>query len=83
LAFHFPVQVTVADTGMTELQLAAHAKPVNPHTSLFNVRYDSSICQVQIAILDTLSNVATTITDLFPLENMFGVMMISILPTRL
>jgi hypothetical protein len=66
--FSFSGSGNVADTGITELQLAAYGKPVNPDTSLFNVRYDSSICQVQIAVLDTLSNVVqTTNTDLFPL----------------
>jgi len=66
--FSFSGSGNVADTGTTELHLTAHGKPVNPDTMLFNVRYDSSFCQVRVAVLDTLSNVVqTTNTDLFPL----------------
>jgi len=66
--FSFSGSGNVADTGIAEIKLAAHGKPVNPDTSLFTVQYDSSFCQVQVVSLDTLSNVVkTTNTDLFPL----------------
>ena len=66
--FSFSGSGTVADTGITTLQLAAHGKPVTPQTSSFTVQFDSSFCQAQVAVLDTLSNVVqTTNTDLFPL----------------
>jgi hypothetical protein len=66
--FSFSGSGTVADTGITELQLAAHGTPVTLETSLFTVQFDSSFCQAQVPVLDTLSNVVqTTNTDLFPL----------------
>ena len=58
----------ITDSGRVELHLPAHGKPLKPGNSLFTVRYDSSQCQVQIAVADTLNNVAqTNNTDLFPL----------------
>lgn len=66
--FSFSGSGNVADTGIAELQLAAHGKPAAIATSLFNVQFDSSICQVQVAVLDTLTNVVQTANnDLFPL----------------
>ncbi len=66
--FSFSGSGSVADTGTTELQLAAHGEPVTLETSVFTVQFDSSFCQVQVTVLDTLTNVVqTTNTDLFPL----------------
>ena len=66
--FSFSGSGNVTDTGIAELHLAAHGKPQQRGNSLFNVRYDSSVCQVQIDVLDTLTNVVhTTNNDLFPL----------------
>jgi hypothetical protein len=65
--FSFSGSGTVADTGITELKLAAHGRPASLQASLFTVQFDSSFCQVQVTVLDTLSVVQTTNTDLFPL----------------
>jgi hypothetical protein len=66
--FSFSGSGVVADTGIAELHLDAHGTPAKTETSLFNVRYDSSLCEVQVAVLDSLSNVVqTTNTELFPL----------------
>jgi hypothetical protein len=68
--FSFAGSGKVSDTGITQLHLAAHGKPLKPGSSLFTVRYDSSQCQVQVAVDDTLSNVIQTGNrDLFPLAN--------------
>jgi hypothetical protein len=66
--FFFAASGNVADSGITQLHLAAHGKPLSTGNSLFTVRYDSSQCQVQIGVADTLANVVqTTNKDLFPL----------------
>ena len=66
--FSFSGSGKVADTGLAEIRLTAHGTPVNIESSLFTVRYDSSFCQVQVVVLDSLGNVVqTTNTDLFPL----------------
>src|SRR5689334_16457931 len=66
--FSFSGSGSVADTGRTEIQLTGHGKPVIPERSLLSVQFDSSFCQVQVTVLDTLSNVVqTTNSDLFPL----------------
>jgi hypothetical protein len=66
--FSFSGSGSVADTGLTELQLAAHGRPVALETNVFTVQFDSSFCQVQVTVLDTLTNVVqTTNTELFPL----------------
>ena len=66
--FSFSGSGTVPDTGVTELQMIARGKPTMPDTSIFNIDFDSSVCQVQVVVLDTLVNVVqTTNADLFPL----------------
>jgi hypothetical protein len=68
--FSFGGSGNIIDTGITELHLAAHGKPLKPGNSLLTVRYDSSQCQVQIAVADTLNNITQTgNTDLFPLAH--------------
>ena len=68
--FSFGGSGNIIDTGITQLHLAAHGKPIKPGNSLYSVRYDSSQCQVQIAVADTLSNAAQTGNrDLFPLAD--------------
>jgi len=58
----------VADTGIIELHLPAHGKALKAGNSFFTVEYDSSQCQVQIAVADTLNNVVQAGNrDLFPL----------------
>jgi len=66
--FSFSGSGNIIDSGIVELHLPAHGKPLKPGNSLFTVRYDSSQCQVQVAVADTLNNVTqTNNTDLFPL----------------
>jgi hypothetical protein len=66
--FSFAGSGNITDTGMIELHLGAHGKPLKQGNSLFAVRYDSSQCQVQIAVSDTLNNVVQPNNkDLFPL----------------
>lgn len=56
------------DTGIAELKLMAHGRTLQTGNNLFTIRYDSSVCQVQITVLDTLRNVVqTTNNDLFPI----------------
>src|SRR5438105_8771244 len=66
--FSFAGSGNITDTGIIELQLAGHGKPLKQGNSLFIVRYDSSQCQVQVAVSDTLNNVVQSGNrDLFPL----------------
>ena len=66
--FSFAGSGNITDTGIIELHLAAHGKPLKQGNSLFIVRYDSSQCQVEISVSDTLNNVVQTNNrDLFPL----------------
>src|ERR1051326_3079173 len=66
--FSFAGSGNVLDTGIQELRLAAHGKPLKQGNSLFIIRYHSSQCQVQIAVSDSLNNIGQAgNTDLFPL----------------
>jgi hypothetical protein len=66
--FSFQGSGNTIDTGITQLHLAAHGKPLQAGDNLFTVHYDSSQCQVQLAVTDTLNNAAQTGNrDLFPL----------------
>jgi hypothetical protein len=56
------------DTGLQVLKLPASGRPLAPGINLFNVRYDSSICQVQVTVHDSLDNAVEAINpDYFPL----------------
>jgi len=56
------------DTGLQFLNLSANGMPLAIGTDLFTLRYDSSICQVQVDIQDTFVNVVQTSNpDYFPL----------------
>jgi hypothetical protein len=66
--YSFAASGRFADTGMTTVKLSAKGRPLVSGTDLFNLRYDSSFCQVEVAVRDTLVNVvATTNPDHFPL----------------
>ena len=45
------------DTGLVLVKLPATGKPLSIGTDLFNLRYDSSICQVRVTVQDSLVNV--------------------------
>jgi hypothetical protein len=59
------------DTGLLLVKLPASSKPISAGTNLFNLQYDSSICQVQVTVHDSLVNlvnvVQTSNPDHFPL----------------
>jgi hypothetical protein len=57
------------DTGLLFVKLPASGKPISAGTNLFNLQYDSSICQVQVTVKDSLVNVVvqTSNPDHFPL----------------
>lgn len=56
------------DTGLVFINLPATGKPTSIGTNLFNLRYDSSKCQVEVTVHDSLSNVVQTSNpDHFPL----------------
>ena len=56
------------DTGSRLIKLYADGSPAWSGTNLFTLTYDSSICQVQVTVLDTFLNVVQTSNpDHFPL----------------
>jgi hypothetical protein len=57
-----------SDTGLVSVRLTAKGIPVGPGTNLFSLQFDSSICQAQVIVRDSLNNVVnTTNPDHFPL----------------
>ena len=66
--YSFAASGNFSDTGLALVKLVATGKPLNLEANLFTLQYDSSICQVQITVRDSLTNVvATTNPDHFPL----------------
>ncbi len=56
------------DTGLLLVKLPASGKAISAGTNLFSLQYDSSICQVQVTVQDSLVNVVQTSNpDHFPL----------------
>jgi len=66
--YSFASSGSFKDTGLLLLKLPANGKPLSAGTNLFNLQYDSSICQVQLTVRDSLVNVVQTSNpDHFPL----------------
>jgi len=66
--YSFAASGSFSDTGLALVKLFATGKPLNLGTNLFTLQYDSSDCQVQITVGDSLVNIVTsTNPDHFPL----------------
>ena len=51
------------DTGTMLVKLVANGRPSSFGTNLFKLRYDSSVCQAQVVVQDSLVNVVTAAND--------------------
>ncbi|HEY2722922.1 MAG TPA: hypothetical protein VGI82_14415, partial [Chitinophagaceae bacterium] len=66
--YSFSASGNFKDTGILFVKLPADGKPLKAGTDLFNIQYDSSVCQAQVAVQDSLQNVVLTSNpDYFPL----------------
>jgi hypothetical protein len=66
--YSFASSGSFKDTGLLLLKLHATGRPISAGTNLFNLQYDSSICQAQVTVHDSLFNIVQTSNpDYFPL----------------
>lgn len=66
--YSFAASGNFKDTGLLFVKLPADGKPLSAGPNLFNLQYDSSACQVQVIVEDSLVNVVQTSNpDHFPL----------------
>ena len=65
--YSFAFSGRFADTGLLLIKLPANGKPISAGTNLFTLQYNSSICQVQTIVHDSVVNVQTSNPDHFPL----------------
>ncbi len=66
--YSFTSSGNFTDTGTMSVKLPANGRPLSFGTNLVNLQYDSSVCQVQVIVQDSLVNVVTTANeDHFPL----------------
>jgi hypothetical protein len=67
--YSFSASGNLTDTGVAQVKLFASGKPLKAGIDIFTIMYDSSLCQVAVAVADTIP-IATMPTnpDHFPLS---------------
>lgn len=66
--YSFAFSGSVSDTGFLFVKLAATGKPLSAGKDLFSLRFDSSTCQVEVMVHDSVGDIVqTSDPDHFPL----------------